>query len=212
MVVKCQSGEHLLVKQNRLDSQGQSSGSLPAEWVVQSLVNTFALKAIQPLISQVLWLDSVNCILVAVFYDNYQSLDRFYAAHRAFPAQIAEILGKNLALIHRATYQQPEQREFLSRYLQLARASQPPRFIQRLNNLDPSIFATICADGLEFYRLYQRFPSLNQAVLELYAQIQPSCLIHNDLTLDNFIVDASIDSDSTEIKPKQIKIIDWERN
>lgn len=208
LVVKSSDGD-LLVKQNRLDSQGRIRGSLPAEWVVQALVDRFDLSAIQPLISRVLLLDFPNCTLVSVFYDNYLSLDRLYATNRDFAPQIARIAGMNLAQVHRATYQQEQQREFTGRYLRLDEAGKPPGFINRLNSLDPSIFARVCPDGLEFYRLYQRFPSLNQAVLELYAHIQPSCLIHNDLTLDNFIVHRQLDL--AQIKPEQVKIIDWER-
>ena len=212
LVVKTQAEYDLLVKQNRLDSQGRGSSSLHAEWVVQSLVNTFNLKMIQPLVSQVLWLDTTNSILVAVFYDRHLALDRYYATHDVFPAPIARVLGSNLARVHRATYQQEPQKEFFARYFPPAESNRLPGFIYRLNNLDPSIFARICEDGLEFYRLYQKFPSLNHAVLELFARVEPSCLIHNDLTLDNFIVDAQLGSNANEIEPEQVKIIDWERS
>ena len=210
LVVESTDG-NFLVKQNRLDSQGQTKVSLNAEWVVQNLIDTFDLTEIQPLVSQVLLLDSSNRILVSVFYDNFQALDRFYDVYRAFPTSITDRMGRNLALIHKSTCAQVPQQEFLSRYFDLNRARELPGFVQRLNRLSPHIFSIICADGLEFYRLYQRFPSLNQAVLELYAGIQPACLIHNDLTLDNFILDGKLDPNSTEVKPEQIKIIDWER-
>lgn len=75
LVVKSADGQNLLVKQNRLDSQGQAKGSLTTEWVVQALINSFGLTNIQPLISQVLLLDWSNCTLVSVFYDDYCSLD-----------------------------------------------------------------------------------------------------------------------------------------
>ena len=210
LVVESPEG-NFLVKQNRLDSQGQTKASFNAEWVVQALIDTFGLTAIQPLVSQVLLIDSPNRILVSVFYDNFQALDRFYDLYRAFPASIAERMGRNLALIHKSTCAQVPQQEFIGRYFDLNRAKELPGFVQRLNRLSPHIFSIICADGLEFYRLYQRFPSLNQTVLKLYAEIQPACLIHNDLTLDNFILDRQLDSNSTEIEPEQIKIIDWER-
>ena len=209
LVVESPEG-NFLVKQNRLDSQGQTKASFNAEWVVQALIDTFGLTAIQPLVSQVLLIDSPNRILVSVFYDNFQALDRFYDLYRAFPASIAERMGRNLALIHKSTCAQVPQQEFIGRYFDLNRA-RLPGFVQRFNRLSPHIFSIICADGLEFYRLYQRFPSLNQTVLKLYAEIQPACLIHNDLTLDNFILDRQLDSNSTEIEPEQIKIIDWER-
>ncbi len=47
--------------------------------------------------------------------------------------------------------------------------------------------------------------------MELYEHIQPACLIHDDLTLDNFIVDTALDLHTdVEIRPEQLKIIDWE--
>ena len=203
----------LLVKQNRVDSQGKTSGNLITEWVVQELIDNFSsLAAIQPLISEVVLFDRANSTLVSVFYDEYISLDDFYETRQNYDPKIANLVGINLAQIHRATYQQQQQREFLGRYLRLDAAKRLPGFIRRLNSLSPSIFAEICPDGLTFYKLYQRFPSLNRAVIELYDRIQPSCLTHNDLTLDNFIVDTQIDldSDSGSIKPEQLKIIDWE--
>ena len=211
LVVKFADGQNLLVKQNRLGSKGRIRGSLPAEWVVQSLVDTFGLTGIQSLISQVLLLDWSNCTVVSVFYDHHLALDQFYATHSIFPPQVSKVAGINLGKIHRATYQQFQQREFLGRYLKLERASKAPRFIKKFDCLEPNIFATICADGLEFYKLYQRFPSLHQAVLELYEHIQPVCLIHNDLTLDNFIIDRQLETNVTEIQLEQVKIIDWER-
>lgn len=202
----------LLVKQNRLDSQGQTRASLNAEWVVQALIDTFGLTKIQPLVSHALLLDSPNCVLVSVFYQNFQALDCFYNLRRTFPPSIPARMGRNLALIHSSTYAKTAQQEFIGRYFDLSRAKELPGFVQRLNSVNPNIFSFICSDGLEFYRLYQRFPSLNQAVLELYAGIEPACLIHNDLTLDNFILDSQLDSNSTQIAPEQIKIIDWERS
>ena len=214
LIVKSVDSPHFLVKQNRLNSQGNTSASLSVEWVVQKLVNNFSdLAAIQPFISQVVFLDWSNQILVAIFYDNYHALNRFYETRQNFEPKIARVLGMNIARIHRTSYQQQQQREFLGRYLSLNDEDKRPNFIKRLQNLNPSLFARICPDGLDFYRLYQRFPSLDRAISELYEHIQPSCLIHNDLTIDNFIVDTQIDfnSDSVEIKPEQIKIIDWER-
>ena len=213
LVVKSADGKDFMVKQNRIDDRQQTLGSLPVEWVVQELINSFpSLAAIQPLVSEVVLLDWSNSILVSVFYDNYLSLDRFYDRRQRFDPKIADIFGANLAKIHRATYKQQAQFEFLSRYLKLD-ARKRPDFIKRLTNPDPSVTGKICPDGLAFYKLYQRFPSLERAIVELYEQIEPSCLIHNDLTLDNFIVDSQIDFEANlvEIAPEQIKIIDWER-
>jgi hypothetical protein len=212
LVVKLGDNKSFIVKQNRVDSQGKMSGSLVTEWLVQELINKFSgLALIQPLISEVVLFDWENSAVVSVFYDQYTALDDFYESCKSYHFKLAQVVGINLAKIHSATYQQQEHRDFLAQYLRLELATQPPGFIRRINSINPSIFATICPDGLDFYRLYQRFPSLNQAVIDLYNQIQPACLTHNDLTLDNFIVETALDLDTnTEIKPEQVKIIDWE--
>jgi thiamine kinase-like enzyme len=213
LVVKLSNNQSFIVKQNRVDSQGKMSGSLVTEWLVQELINKFKdlTFLIQPLISEVLLFDWQNSAVVLVFYDQYIALDDFYESRKSYDPRIAQVVGTNLAKIHSTTYQQQPPREFLAQYLRLESATQPPSFIRRINSISPSIFAEICPDGLDFYRLYQRFASLNQAVIELYEYIQPACLTHNDLTLDNFIVDTALNLDTDlEIRPEQLKIIDWE--
>jgi thiamine kinase-like enzyme len=213
LVVQSQDGPSFLIKQGRINGQGKTSGMIAVEWIAQRLINEFSdLAVIQPLVSEVLLFDSPNSILVSVFYDDYIALDEYYNNHHSYHPQIAQVVGANLAQIHRSTYQKPNIKSFLSQYFDLERAKQPPHFIRKLNNLTPSLFSETCPDGLDFYKLYQRFPSLNEAVLELYSQVQPHCLTHNDLTLDNFIVDSRVVTEfqDLEIKPDQIKIIDWE--
>jgi hypothetical protein len=211
LVVQSKDSPSFLVKQNRVDSQGKTSGMIAVEWLVQKLIDDFSdLALIQPLISEVVFFDSSNSILVSVFYDDYIALDEYYETRQTYHPQIAQVIGANLAQVHRSTYQKPDIKDFLGQYLNLERAKKPPYFIRKLNNLSPSLFSEICPDGLDFYKLYQRFPSLNQAVLELYNHVQPSCLTHNDLTLDNFIVDPKVDADPIDVEPAQIKIIDWE--
>ena len=175
LVVQSRDCQSFLVKQNRVDSQGRTSGRLITEWLVQELINNFGnLASIQPLISEVVLFDRTNSILVSVFYDEYIALNNYYETHNSYHPQIASTIGVNLAQIHRATYQEQQYREFLGRYSKLDKAKRPPSFIRSLNSLSPSIFGEICPDGLDFYKLYQRFPSLNQAVIELYDHIQPA--------------------------------------
>ncbi len=213
LVVPSSDRTSFFVKQNRVDSGGKTSGNLISEWLVQELINNFSdLASIQPLISEVVLFDQSNSVLVSVFYDQYISLDDYYETHRNYHPQIAQTIGINLAQIHRITYQQPQHREFLGQYINLDYSTRPPSFLRKLNSPSPSIFGELCPDGLDFYKLYQRFPSLNQAVVELYNHRQPACLTHNDLKLDNFLIDTCLttDADLAQIIPEQIKIIDWE--
>ena len=212
LVVRSALGKDLIVKQSRISDRQNYRGSLPVEWVVQELIKTFpGLTHLQPLVSEVVFLDWSNSILVAVFYDSYLALDRFDRVRESFAPKLSYVLGSNLAKIHSATYQQQAHFDFLCRYLKLDTLKRQPNFIKRLTKLDTSLWGKICPDGFAFYKLYQRFPSLNEAVIELFENIQPSCLIHNDLTLDNFIIDRHIDLNAAEIAPEQVKIIDWER-
>ena len=213
LVVKSTEHQSFIVKQDRVDSEGRPSGNLFTEWVVQELIDKFSsLATIQPLISEGLLFDGPNSTIVLLFYDNYISLGGFYEVNHRYAPQVASTIGNNLGRIHSSTYQQQQQRDFLDQYLFTDAAKKQPSFIRRLNHIEPSIFGEVCPDGLDFYRLYQRFPSLNQAVIELYEGIQPSCLTHNDLKLDNFIIDTKVnlDLDSARMRPEQIKIIDWE--
>jgi hypothetical protein len=211
LVVQSKDSPSFLVKQSRVDSQGRTSGMLAWEWLVQKLVNDFSdLVLIQPLISEVLLFNPADSVLVSVFYDSYIPLDEYYRNHPNYHPQIAQTIGANLAQIHRSTYHKHKIKNLFGQHFDLEKARRPPHFIRKLNNLSPNLFSEICPDGLDFYKLYQRFPSLNQAILDLYSQIQPSCLTHNDLTLDNFIVDPQVDADPVNIEPAQVKIIDWE--
>jgi hypothetical protein len=215
LVIRSTQHKSFIVKQNRVDSEGKTSGNLISEWIVQHLVNNFSdLDVIRPFISEVVLFDRTDSITVSVFHDQYIALDDYYENGQSYHPKVANRVGANVAKIHRATYQKQEYRAFLGQHCNLERAKQLPRFIKALNNLSPSVFGTTCPDGLDFYRLYQRFPSLNHAVLDLYDHLTPSCLTHGDLTLDNLIIDSQLElcADLDDIRPEQIKIIDWEFN
>ena len=199
-----------LIKQKRVNILEKVSGQLITEWLVQKLIDNFSgLAFMQKLISQVLLFDYLNSTIVLAFYDDYLALDEFYVTRKIYDYRIASTIGSHLAKIHRATYQQQPYREFIGQYIVPNFTQQQPTFIKQLNSPSPGIFAEICPDGLNFYRLYQRFPSLDRAVMELYDNLKPACITHNDLTLDNFIINPQFDFDSEAIEPK-IKIIDWE--
>lgn len=209
LVVKGDRNSYL-IKQKRVNILEKISGQLITEWLVQELINNFSgLAFMQKLISQVLLFDYLNSTIVLAFYDDYLALDEFYETRQIYDYRIASTIGSHLAKIHRATYQQQPYQEFISQYIILNATQKQPAFISKLNSPSPSLFAEICPDGLDFYRLYQRFPSLDRAVIELYDNVKPACITHNDLTLDNFIIDPQIDFKNEAVEPK-IKIIDWE--
>lgn len=79
----------------------------------------------------------------------------------------------------------------------------PPNFLRGLERVGPGIFANICPDSLEFFKLYQKFPSLHQAVAKLHQNYQGVCLTHNDIRFSNYLIHNSGNSES-------LKLIDWE--
>ena len=120
-------------------------------------------------------------------------------------------IGKSLASIHRQTFDRKQYREFLAqsipdRSLDLE-SSYVDDLIRRLSRITPDIFAMMPIECHQFFKLYQRFPSLTRSIADLRQSIVPSCLIHNDLKLNNLLLDLQWQQPGSQL----IKLIDWER-
>jgi thiamine kinase-like enzyme len=74
--------------------------------------------------------------------------------------------------------------------------------------ITPEIFGIVPADGLKFFALYQRYDSLGQAMAELGKAFKPCCLTHNDLKLNNILLQTDWEHSSDNI----VRLIDWERS
>ncbi len=206
LIVHVTDTEYYLVKQERFDGQGNTTGCLKYEWIFQQLLDRFPqLSPLQDLTARIIHFDSEKAILVVKYLPEFISLSRYYSRLNDYPPAIAAWLGTNLAQIHRLTWQKIEYQNFLARHTDSRSFGETPNFMQGLARVGPGIFANICPDGLEFFRLYQRFPSLHQAVAELHASYQTACLTHNDPKFSNYLIE---DRDLT--KNLQIKFIDWE--
>lgn len=204
LIVSFTNAEYYLVKQERFDSEGNLSGCLRTEWSLQEFLNSFPeLNALQTIIAPIIHFDSENSILVVKYLPEYVSLDRFYARLNNYPPEIAGLLGANLGEVHSLTWQKREYLNFLTR--NHSHIDGKPDFIAGLALVSPEIFAHICSNGIKFFQLYQRFPSLHQAVVELYDNYQATCLTHNDLRFSNYLIE---NKDLTS--NPQIKLIDWE--
>jgi hypothetical protein len=124
---------------------------------------------------------------------------------------VARALGDLLAVIHRATWNQPDYRDFLAQ--DSVDIDRIPNYLSGLESIKPEIFAEVTADGLKFFTLFQRHHCLAQAIAELNQTFQPTCLTHNDLKLNNILLyehwGKSLSAkDSAE---PLVRIIDWER-
>ena len=204
LIVNLANAEHYLVKQERFDSDGNLSGCLNSEWILQQFLNNFAeLNPIRASIAPIIYFDPENSILVVEYLPEYISLDKFYLRLNNYPSEIAGSLGANLAQIHRLTYQRKEYSNFLANYIDSV--AETPQLMAGLAMVTPEIFAYISSGGIKFFKLYQRFPSLHQAVVDLDRSYQATCLTHNDPRFSNYLIE-----DRDYVGKSQIKLIDWE--
>ena len=214
LVVKFADGSNYLVKQERFDGMGKPIGRLRYEWIIHLFFQRFTqLDSVKNSISQAVYFDKENRILVLKYFSEHTDLFRFYLSRsyytdRVFPVDVAEAIGANLGLIHQLTFAQSESKEFLNQLFTEHNISEcdlqaKPNFVEKLAKFSPEIFAYICPESLEFFKLYQRFPSLHQAVNKLHQNYQAVCLTHQDLRLGNYLIHDSGASNS-------LKLIDWE--
>jgi hypothetical protein len=66
-------------------------------------------------------------------------------------------------------------------------------------------------NGYKFFELYQRYPSFKKSLQEVNDLIDPCCLIHNDLKLNNILIHSQWQQLLSKPDANIIKIIDWEK-
>lgn len=199
----------LLIKQEYHDRQGKAIGEFFAESQVHELArNVSALHHWQPAISELLYFDRENSILVFKYLNDYRDLMSFYAKENIFPDRIAQKFGTLLATFHRDTYNRSIYHEAITKDRHNSKTSIVTTLILSLERLTPEIFGSVPDDGLKFYALYQRYDSLGQALVELGDALIPACLTHNDLKLNNVLLHNDWEHPDSQI----IRLIDWERS
>ncbi len=206
------NGKALLVKQENRDYRGQAKGEFWAAWQIRELVNAFPCfgNAIEKFLPELLYFDPDNSIFIVNYLTDYGDLYRYYLDTQLFPVEIARAIGRLLANIHSQTFHQEKYRQFLTKPkdIEIDRSkTYADGIIRRLSRITPDIFAMMPVECLQFFKLYQRFPSLSQAIDDLHKKIAPSCLIHNDLKLNNILLDLQWQQPESQL----IKLIDWER-
>lgn len=208
LLVSFPQQRHLLVKQERYDSEGETDGDFWSEWRIQQLVQKFSeLRNLSNLISEVVHFDPQHAIIVGNYLADYCDLADFYDQQRVFPVAIATAIGATLATIHRHTLNNQQYKNFLAQEIDFNEA---PNFARKLERIKPEVFGVVRTDGLEFFRLYQRYQSLADAIAQLNAAWKPICLIHNDLRLSNILLSLDWEKTSTS-KNAIIRLIDWEK-
>jgi Phosphotransferase enzyme family len=81
------------------------------------------------------------------------------------------------------------------------------KMISRLSRITPMVFEEVPQECLQFFKLYQRFPDLAQSIGDLSDSITPSCLVHNDLKINNILLALDWELPNSKV----IRSIDWER-
>ncbi|MCC5641376.1 aminoglycoside phosphotransferase family protein [Nostoc sp. CHAB 5824] len=197
----------LLIKQERHNQEGKTASEFLSEWRIQEFLQTFPeLSYLRPWMPEVLHFEAKYSIIIFSYLDDYKDLADFYGKENVFPTQIASDLGTILATIHRATFNRQDYQEFLSAKPNNLSPAHVPNWIHSIERIGPKIFGHITADGLKFFKLYQRYESLGEAVRKLASAFQPCCLTHNDLKLNNILLHTNWEQES----PNMVRLIDWE--
>lgn len=212
LLVSFGADQHFLIKQERHDTEGKSRKQLRHEWQISEFWKTFPeLHPILSLIPEIVYFDPDCSIVVLKYFADYCDLDQFYSDldDRIFPVAIAASLGKTLATIHQSTFESQTYQDFLSESIAKPRS---PRFLQGLERVGPGVFSRIPTDGLDFWRLYQRYDSLHQAMVEVCQTFEPCCLTHNDVRPWNILLNLDWEklANGSEAPTSLVRLIDWE--
>ncbi len=209
LLISFADGQNLLVKQELHNAQGQTLGEFAAAWQVQSLTAAFPQigNILKDFLPELLYFDADSSILIVNFLINYGDLSNYYAVERQFPIEIANRIGQLLGKMHSQTFQNSEYQQFLTDRSNQEASYTATEIIHRLSRIGPQVFRLFPSDCLQFFKLYQRFPSLQQAISELGNSVTPCCLAHNDLKINNILLAQDWQAPDSPM----IRLIDWER-
>lgn len=210
LLVTLPGGKKLLVKQEQfINLEKETVGEFFGEWRIPSFLENFPeLDHWRRFLPELLLYDAENSILVSTYLDNYQDLGEFYSKNNVFPTQVAAQIGSCLAIIHRETWNKSIYREFFAQEEFAGKPKVSPLLLDSLERIGPEIFGLAPMGGLKFFALYQRYDSLAEAVNLLSRTISPICLTHNDLKLNNIL----LNQNWKDVNENVVRLIDWERS
>jgi Phosphotransferase enzyme family len=209
IAIELSDNRSLLVKQEIYNYRGETSGEFWAAWQMQQLVEKFASfgEIARDYVPDILHFDPNNSILIVRYLNDYRDLASYYTANNQFPIEIASAIGQLFGTIHGHTFERAEYQNFLSRSSDRRVTDPAFSIIRRLGRITPQVFQMMPPECLQFFKLYQRFPSLLAAIVELGEAIVPSCLVHNDLKINNILLNLNWERSTAKV----IRSIDWER-
>ena len=194
----------ILIKQEP-HREGKSAGGFLKEWRVQEFLQLSPLNYIRPYLPEVLHFDESNSIIVFNYLKDYQDLINFYTQENDYPTAIATAIGTVLATIHRVTLDRQDYRDFFSLDAKGLAVNRTAALSHDLKRISPEVFGVVPADGFKFFALYQRYDSLGQAIEELGTAVEPCCLTHNDLKLNNILL--SVDWEQVVVQTERSSLV-----
>lgn len=207
ILVTLASNRKLLVKQELAQEFNGIPHEFFNEWLFHQLLESFpVLGNIKALSTLLVHYDEDNSILVRDYLGEYQGLESYYRNNLYFPPELANCIGNTLAALHRATFKRQKYRDFMATAPAGQIRYQYFNPAQGIDSLEPAIFGKVNSTGLSFYSHYQSHDYLESAIADLAASFDPCCLTHNDLKLENVLVD----SHNFNLDNPEVKIIDWE--
>ncbi len=204
LLVQSPGADPLLVKQETISADGQQAGELFTEWKLQQLIPQIPeLRSIASFMPEILHCDPENSIVINRFFEQYQDLSKYYDQQLTFFSEIATVLGQRLGLVHQLSFDKSDYQQQIEAAIG-ERRLMAHRIVQRLARLSPGLLGMMPIECLQFFKLYQQYPSLGAAMQQLAESSVACCLVHNDLKLNNVLV-------WPESSDAKIRLIDWER-
>jgi hypothetical protein len=217
----------LLVKQEPRRPQGEARDNLAHEWKFHQYLRRSQPENISQLTSEMIDFDRDRGVAVFRYLQNYDDLSLLYEPSDeqtvVSPAEIAALLGRVLAQLHAATFEssalemifsdRQDSRGGSENLEDLDSLEVATRNAEDWGILTPNDLGMVSTSGLKFYLLYQRYEALGQAIAELNDTVQPCCLIHNDLKLNNVLLHCQWRKLLQESTAQEsiIRLIDWEK-
>lgn len=216
LLVSLLDGRTLLIKQACYRPDGEMTGGFVNESRIQEFLQQFpSLNYLRSCVPEVIHFDVENSIIVFNYLKNYRDLIDFYTKEKIYPTSIAAAIGSTVAAFHRVTLDRPTYRDFFCQQSENGPVNGGiPQIIRKFDRISPEVFGQVPSDGLKFFALYQRYESLRTAIIELTDTIEPCCLTHNDLKLNNLLLHDDWEhvlSGATTSEERAIRLIDWER-
>jgi Phosphotransferase enzyme family len=209
LLVRNLDGEGVFLKQERFDPQGDTLGELLNEAAVGKLLAKLAASAgiDNYFCPEIIDRDPEHSVIISRFLKNHQNLEFLYSGNReGWSLAIPLAIGKIIASVHQLTWDRTDDRDLLTAEL----GGKLRTSFRKIERLTPEIFAHTPADGIKFYMMYQRYPSLEKAIDDLISRTQSRCLIHGDFKLNNILLYRDGENHratgSSIVRP-----IDWER-